>query len=486
MYKNRFKKWGFDQKYRKRSCHARWPNKHQPQERFSDGLCLMSPDDSSPLSTNGDTSTGGSSTERADWSPNEDPTMGVFTTLQNSGKLEHAIFRYFHASFQSRLWVSDGEGTHCRSVKASPSIWEMISTFKRDLIAACNYIRQQGTRYAFVYLHQGSEKIEDLVSAESPRVIADLIEISLWLIKQDRYDVVRIFLQQFADMSAVLKSKSHAIYRILAQRSQLDVLTFEEVALNAWWSIATCFCHELGSMHVTTLSCYTNWLMYFANTSVCARHICQTKCCHSEYAENVLRSHLQRCDDAHGRVSTQSMMVVEALVHVLLLRHNYSAAEVLCHEIIGCKQTEQRHKILFMALQSISEAKRAQRKSGDAEESLKKLVDISDWGRNSSKAIYHMTLLEDCLINTDKSEEATNIKANRNEHALGTDPLSVSLTQSSTWLNSGVRAFAPATEENIVRLRSSTRFSERDSQHGNFLERAFRNMPKMQQGTANL
>jgi hypothetical protein len=55
-----------------------------------------------------------------------------------------------------------------------------------------------------------------------------------------------------------------------------------------------------------------------------------------------------------------------------------------------------------MALRSISEAKSAQQKSGQASESLKKLVDISAWGRDGSKAIYHMTLLLDCLNITNK------------------------------------------------------------------------------------
>jgi len=245
--------------------------------------------------------------------------------------------------------------------------------------------------------------IEDLVSAESPRVIADVIEISLLLIKQDRYDVVRIFLQQFADMSDIYKSKSHTIYRTLARRSKLDELAFEGAALNAWRVIAACFARELGPLHVSTLCCYTNWLMYFASASVCARQVCQTKCDHAEYAESVLRSHQLRCHDAHGSVSMQSIIVLEALVHVLLVRQTYSAAYLLCCQITGCKQIEQRDNRLFMALRSISEAKSAQQKSGQASESLKKLVDISAWGRDGSKAIYHMTLLLDCLNITNKS-----------------------------------------------------------------------------------
>jgi hypothetical protein len=102
-------------------------------------------------------------------------------------------------------------------------------------------------------------------------------------------------------------------------------------------------------------------------------------------------------------VSTQSIIVLEALVYVLLVRQKYSAAYLLCCQITGCKQIEHRDNRLFMALRSISEAKSAQQKSGQAGESLKKLVDISAWGRDGSKAIYHMTLLLDCLNITNQS-----------------------------------------------------------------------------------
>jgi hypothetical protein len=336
--------------------------------------------------------------------------------------------------------------------------------FKHDVVFASNYIRHEGTRYGFLYLHHGSEKIEGLVSAESPRLIADVIEISLLLIKQDRYDVVRIFLRQFADMSDILKSRSrsHTIYQILAQKSKLDELAFEEAALNAWRAIAACFCRELGPLHLNTLCCYTNWLMYFAGTSVCARQVCQTKCDHAKYAESVLRSHLLACHNAYGLVSTQSM-VLEALVHVCLVRQNYSAAYVLCHEMICCKQTDQQNRMLFMALQSISEAKSAQQKSGQADDSLKKLIDISAWGRNSSKAIYHMTLLLDILNNTNKPGEAASIEGDRFNDTPRTDPLPISMAQSFKGSNGGTRTFSLLAEENIVRLRSLTRSSERES-----------------------
>jgi hypothetical protein len=263
----------------------------------------MAPDDASTPSAEDESLITGPSPEWADWSPEKDPTTPVLRTLKISGQLELAIFHYYHTSFQSRLWVSDGEDTHCRSVKAPPKICDMIARFKHNLISACNYIRQQGTRYGFVYLHQESEKIKDIVFAESPRVIEDLIETSLWLIQQGRYDVVKIFLQQFAEMSTVLNSESQAIYQILAEKSKSDEPSFVEAALNTWRFIADCFVHELGSRNVTALRCYTNWLVYFADSYACDRSICRTKCNHAEYTEKVLRCDLERCDDAHGPVS---------------------------------------------------------------------------------------------------------------------------------------------------------------------------------------
>lgn len=377
MYKSRFTKWGFDQKYKKRNSDiSRRLHKQNLQEPVSDGLSPTTPQDCSTAACAED----GSSIEeppttQTNWSSTTLLAMAVPKTRLMSEPLDHAIFSYFSTSFQSRLWVSDGEYTHCRSVKAPSKIHDIVSRFKHDLIAACNHIHQQGTRYGFAYLHQGSEKIKDIVSAECPRVIADLIEISLWLIKQDRYDVVRIFLQQFADMSAVFNSKSQAIYRILAHKSTSGCSSFEEAALNACRFIAGYFIDELGFMHVTALCCYTNWLVYFAGSVTCDWYICRTNCDHAEYAETLLRSALKRCDDARGPVSTQSVMVLQALVQVLLLRQHYMRAEELCNDIMGRARTAQRHDMLFTALKSISDAQNAQKKVGQAEQNLKKPVE---------------------------------------------------------------------------------------------------------------
>lgn len=467
MYKNRFTKWGFDQKYKKRnsdiSCRL---HKQNPQEIVSDGP--SPPDCSTTASAEGDSSREEPLTTQTNWSSTTLMTMAVPKPPLISEPLDHAIFCYFSASFQGRLWVSEGEETHCRSVIAPPKIYDIVSRFKHDLIAACNYIHQQGTRYGFAYLHQGSEKIKDIVSAECPRVTADLIEISLWLIKQDRYDVVRIFLRQFADMSAIFNSQSQAIYRILAHKSTSGCSSFEEAALNACRFIAGYFIDQLGLMHVTALCCYTNWLVYFAGSLACDRYICRTKCDHAEYAETLLRSALKRCDDARGPVSTQSVMVLQALVQVLLVRQHYMRAEELCNDIMSRARIAQRHDTLFTALKSISDTQNAQKNVGRAEENLKKLVEVSAsyWGRDSSKTIYHMTVLERFLAQQGRFQEAAKLRAKLFDTAVVMDPLSVSLTQPSMWLSDGSSAWCPAIQENLDRLKSSMKSSHPESKLG--------------------
>ena len=445
MYKSRITKWGFDRKYRKRNGNtSRRSIEQQPRERFSDGASPKTSPNCSMNSGQDKSSTKESLTKPTTWQPAADMTTAVPQTLPMLEHLDRAIFSHFRASFRSKLWVSDGEDIHCRSVKAPANICETIARFKHDLFVACEYIGQGGGHFGLMYLDQGSEKIKDILLAESPRVVADLIEISLRLTKEGRYDVVQIFLQQFADMSAVVNNESQAIYRILAQKSKLDKSAFEEAALGAWHFIADCFMHELGPTHVTALCCYTNWLVYFANTSAWDKHICRSQFDHAEYAENCLRSELKRCDDARGPGSTQSAMVLQALVQVLLARHKYAEAEGLCNEIMLRARKERRHVLLLLALTYISDAQRAQKKFNAANANLTKLADISasNRGRDSSMAVHQTTM----------------------------DPLSESLTHSFKWLRGESTAFCMAMEDDVERLKNSKKSTLPASKPGSSLE----------------
>jgi tetratricopeptide (TPR) repeat protein len=473
MYKSRITKWGFDQKYKKRNGHPSTPNENTREHRHN-GVSPAVLSDSPTQSVDADSSIGRSSTKCVGWSL-EDLAMTVRKTPRISGQLEHAIFRYFHSSFWSKLWVSDGEDTPCRSVQAPPQICDMISTFKHDLIAACSLIRQEGICFAFAYLHQGSDKVKDIVFAECPQVIADLIETSLWPIKEDRYDVVRVFLEQFADMSDVFNSESQAIYRILAQKSKSDKLAFEGTALNAWRCIVDCFCYELGSTHFTTMHCITRMLTYFAKTSFHVWLICPVPCNadHAEQAENLLRIHFKICDDVRGPTSTQSGTLLQALISVLLLQHSHAEAEELCNETIS--RAHQEDAMLFMALRGISDAQQAQKKFDRAEENLRKLVEISTryWGRDSERTIYQMTNLKNCLTEQGNFQGAAKVRAEITEAALRIDIFSVFSTKSSTWPSDVAVTSSPAIEENIDHLRSSTKFSDPKSRCGYSLGRFY-------------
>lgn len=445
MYKSRITKWGFDRKYKKRNgITSRLSIEQQPRQQFSDDGASPKTSPNCSTDTGQDKSwTKESLTKPTTWQSAADTATAVPQTLLMLGHLDHAIFSHFRASFQSKLWVSDGEDTHCRSVKAPANFCETITRFKHDLFVACEYIGRGEGHFGLMYLDQGSEKIKDILLAESPRVVADLIEISLQLIKEGRYDVVQIFLQQFADMSAVVNNESQAIYQILAQKIKLDKSAFEEAVLGAWRFIADRFMHELGSTHVTTLCCYTNWLVYSANTSAWDKHICRSKFDHAEYAENCLRFALKRCDSACGPGSTQSAMVLQALVQVLLARHKYPEAEGLCNEIMLRARKERRHVLFLLALTYISDAQRAQKKFNAANANVTKLADISasNRGRDSSMVVYQSTM----------------------------DPLSESLTHSFKWLRDESTAFCTAMKDNLGCPKNSVKSTFPESKPGNSL-----------------
>jgi hypothetical protein len=81
----------------------------------------------------------------------------------------------------------------------------------------------------------------DIVSAEHPDMIPNLVQLSLWLIKSDRYGLVRITLHQFSVMSRQLRPRNCHIYRMLAEYSKLESSVCVKVASRAWRHIVDRF-----------------------------------------------------------------------------------------------------------------------------------------------------------------------------------------------------------------------------------------------------
>jgi len=339
-------------------------------------------------------------------------------SFANIEELYQEIDRYFATSFESKVWISEGDDVHCHSVAALETTRDVISSFKNSLITACNLVAHGDE--GVLYMVKGSSKIKDIVKAGSPKMIPDLLELAFWLISRDRFEIVRIILQQFADMSAVYRDQSCHIYRILAQYSTSPPAVFEKIAFNAWRRIVDAFQRVLGKLHVTSLKCRLGYLTQFANSPFCDTVLCLFSCDHARTSEKLLRDLLRKADDRcrGGPNSVQSEMVLQALVNIFLARPAYAELEATGQDIMRRAETETTgHHMLFMALKSMSEAQMSQLKFAAAEPHLRRLVDLSaqTYGWDNSRTIRHMIKLETCFSGQEKVADAHTVRMHRLE-----------------------------------------------------------------------
>jgi hypothetical protein len=457
MYKSRLTKWGFDQKYKKRATSiSRVANEQAP--RFENDLaippqrrpissvedqCLVAKASKEPSdpsiqraksSYQGNSFATGADESRHPAPPNTpveaDANANATEKVSGCGPLTlkssvqppailetseifqefgRELCRYFRTSFHTRLWIDEGQEKHCRSIKAQDACRDEIATFKNDLLATCHFKLFRGRLYRHEVPRRFNKRSEitDLVISESPELIADLIELSLRMCRRERYDLVRLVLRQFADVSAVLNTKGHRIYRLLARYATLDSGSFEEIASKCWCLIAEQFSTHLGCLHITAISCRLGWLTYFASSSVCDQYICLTECQHERYAEIAFRELLKSCEIRASK-TVQTEMILKALLDFLLGRRSYAKIAEIYEEAKLHPPAHHAQSLRFLAVKAMSEASYYQEKLYQTEAYLRELVDISAtaWGWKSSQTISSMVKLEKCLNIQGKSEEA--------------------------------------------------------------------------------
>ena len=421
MFKNRFTKWHFDQKYKKRDAFA--PHNTAKRRASVGGLStthagvLKHSSNSEPRVKRARTKirspsspTVAAAGEGIAQIPQNPLVMSEASRIPRPvtypEPLLNEISYYFCASFRSKMWVSDSRDKPCRSIKATDGVDRKVSNLAFGRLGAFgdHHLR-------ILHMLERRSNTENFIAAEAPETIPNLIELSLRLIERGEYEVVQKILRQFEEVSIALKTKAASIYRILAQHSTRDSLVFEEAAAQAWRLVVAQFQCFLGDLHITTLRCHVRWLRYFADTSACDRDICSSKCEHVEYSKAILTDLLKSCEEDSSPESGQSEMVLQTMVNVLLAGGRYEEVEDPCRRIMDRTEMERGNHILITALEALSVAQCKQRKFSQAEQSLRKLVDLSaqSWGWGECRTLYYMDRLEDCLVKSGKGLEALKI-----------------------------------------------------------------------------
>ena len=331
------------------------------------------------------------------------PSVQPPAIRETSTDFEREVVLYFHTSFFSGLWVPDGQDRPYHSTKdIRPNMtWSMLSTFKYALLAACDVA---GFGHGS---HLNRRSITDIVGSERPEVIAELLELSLKLIKRKRYDLVRVVLLAFSNVSTMLVTKGRKLFCLLAQFAISDSRSFQLAASKAWRLIVDQFTAYLGILHVTALRYHLGWLAYFASSSsVCDQYVCLTVCEHERYVERLFRDLLEGCK-ARPSKWKQVEMVLIALLDFLLSRRSYSKVEDIAEESLSDLDMFDMTSIQYVRLKALSLASYNQGKVERAEEYLRKLVNISmiTWGSDDPKTIRSILKLERCLTKQGKSKQ---------------------------------------------------------------------------------
>jgi hypothetical protein len=139
-------------------------------------------------------------------SPGIDSPPSPPQTLLISEELLFRIKQYFDGSFQSGIWVSDGEDD-CINTNVGEAKVEEVADFMECCQSASRLINTQNYAEARVMLSNGCKHVKSILETEDPRALDIILEALLYLKKQHNlHQVVDILRRYIGSMATIVFS----------------------------------------------------------------------------------------------------------------------------------------------------------------------------------------------------------------------------------------------------------------------------------------
>lgn len=323
-----------------------------------------------------------------------------------------AIRYYIVGSFEGGAWIIDGGDIHSRSRNIDCD----VHCFGGKSESANLYTLIRHSRQLFdsgdlenggVCLRRGFSHLQMILKREDPFTVWELMNTVSYLREAGWTEVLRSFLNQLTDLSAVTHSRFHPIYHMFEKlRGLMPAEMLHIIAL-----MRQCAAEEvekvIGHTSLGTLKLKLGWLRSVSLVQ------------DQETVENVFKVLLQRSQTQFGKDGIQSLLILNRIGSSLHERKLFAEAEATGWELVSCANGQRSPDAVIAfkgrGLALMSRAQFAQGKYDEAGRSLDHLLDfnIAHYGWADPLTIDTMMLRELCMEACGEDLKAEKIRAQR-------------------------------------------------------------------------
>ena len=173
-----------------------------------------------------------------------------------------SIGNYCKGSFGSGTWIITSPEFECQTVKAQRS----ISARSYELTNSCEIACELFAKYAFQEagkaLTSASAGIKDILLAEHPATLRNILRLITHVRSQQRYEKALAILRQFSALGEVVLGNEHPLRRMCGWLASVDLYQSEEVLSTCFRCIGDHLESLIGRMHFSTLRCRTVYIKH--------------------------------------------------------------------------------------------------------------------------------------------------------------------------------------------------------------------------------
>ena len=255
--------------------------------------------------------------------PEVPQTMSPPQVLLIREQLFSSIKTYFSGSFDKKNWVTDDRG-QCINIATNGTDID-LNVFSNSCTLAGSLMNMRYFVEGRQVLSKGFAPLEDILKAEKPRTLSDILD-ALLLLKHRRLAEVAAQMQRYiSKMAANVLPEGHPWSQICRLLEFFTTDDLESVSTRSWECISDVFEQKLGLFHLTTLECRTDF-------------ITRTHRRDQVSAERQLRKLLSGCRQYCGTFDSRYLEIMSKFAHSLYKQGQYTEVEVLGKELVKLAQ----------------------------------------------------------------------------------------------------------------------------------------------------
>ena len=346
MYKSRLIKWGLT-KYNKRQYRTTGSFRYSERKSSEgwrpemDNSCTSEIVEAEPSSIGPETLGAHPSSmslpSSQDALPTSDPTFPasaylvrptfISTGVSSVNEMLVNVRTYIEASFDSGIWVSDSQDPIFQDIRNACSAKSFgTKSASSDLYTIiCHsgqFLQDQDYHLGGVCLRIAFSRIKEILSTQDPFALWELMNTISFLYEENRTDLLQAFLRQLSNMSAILHTKYHPLFRIFSRCRGLESRELPQAMAVMRQCAADQFEKITGSLSISTVKLKLGWLRAIGLVTGLKN------------VEDRLKALLATCQEEYGVGTVQSLLVSNRLANSLLERKMYIETEALGHDIL--------------------------------------------------------------------------------------------------------------------------------------------------------